>query len=269
RTRRRTDQSRTLSRRLSASKPGHQVPKLSAIVITKNESANIGACLDSVSFCDERIVVDCGSTDDTVQQAQQRGARVIHQDWTDYGTQKNIALSHATGEWVLSIDADERVTTALARQIQQATNDAKYFGYEMPRQSSFCGRVMRHSGWNPDHVLRLFRRDKGRFSDHIVHERMLVDGAVGRLSEPLMHNPMPRLEDALSKMDIYSSAGAQMIFSSGRRVWFITGIVRGITAFLRTYIWRAGFLDGREGFLLAVSNAEGSYYRHMKAWLAS
>ena len=243
--------------------------KLSAITITKNESANIGACLDSISFCDERIVVDCGSSDDTVKQAQERGARVIRQEWTDFGTQKNIALSHATGEWVFSIDADERVTPALAAQLRQAISENKYVGYEMPRQSNFCGRVMRHSGWYPDYVLRLFRRERGRFSDHLVHERMLVDGAVGRLTAPLIHDPMPRIEDALSKMDTYSTAGAQMIVVSGRRVWFITGIVRGMTAFLRTFIWRAGFLDGREGFLLAVLNAEGSYYRHMKAWLAT
>jgi glycosyltransferase involved in cell wall biosynthesis len=245
------------------------VPKLSAITITRNESANIGACLESVSFCDERIVVDCGSADDTVKQAQDRGARVIHHEWTDHGTQKSIALAHATGEWVFLIDADERVTPALAAQLWQVMKEGKCVGYEMPRQSTFCGRVMRHSGWYPDYVLRLFRRERGRFSEHLVHTRVLVDGPVGRLTEPLIHYPMPRIEDALSKMDTYSTAGAQMIVASGRRVWFVTGIVRGITAFLRTYIWRAGFLDGREGFLLAVTNAEGSYYRHMKAWLAT
>ena len=119
------------------------MPKLSAITITKNESANIGACLDSIAFCDERIVVDCGSDDDTVKQAQERGARVIRHEWTDFGTQKNIALSHATGEWVFSIDADERVTPALAAQLRQAITENRYAGYKMPRSVDFVDDIPR------------------------------------------------------------------------------------------------------------------------------
>jgi hypothetical protein len=126
---------------------------------------------------------------------------------------------------------------------------------------------MRHSGWFPDRVLRLFRRGRARFSDDAVHERAVCDGTVARLTEPLIHHPVLRLEDALSRMDRYSSAGAEMLAASGRRVSFATGILRGIWTFLRTYVLRLGFLDGREGFLLAVANAEGTYYRYMKAWL--
>jgi glycosyltransferase involved in cell wall biosynthesis len=253
----------------AASRRENSVPKVSAVIITRNEAANIAACLDSLTFCDEVIVVDCGSDDGTVELAQQRGARVIHHEWTDHGTQKNIALSHATGDWAFSIDADERVTPALAAQLQQAMANDTYVGYEMPRLSTFCGRTIWHSGWYPDRTLRLFRRDKARFSDHLVHTRILCDGPVGRLTERLIHHPVIRLEDALSRMDRYSTAGAEMIIASGRRVWFSTGIVRGITAFLRSYVWRAGFLDGREGFILALINAEGTYYRYMKAWLAT
>ena len=131
------------------------MPQLSAIVITRDEAANIGACLDSVAFCTERIVVDSGSTDATVEIAKQKGARVEFHEWRGYGPQKNYALSLATGDWVLSIDADERVSPELAAAIKAALADASADGWEFPRLSSFCGRQMRHSGWYPDYVLRL------------------------------------------------------------------------------------------------------------------
>jgi glycosyltransferase involved in cell wall biosynthesis len=243
--------------------------QLSAIVITRNEADNIGACLDSLGFCDETIVVDCGSTDATVDIARQKGARVELHEWRGFGPQKNYALSLAKGAWVLSIDADERVTGELASAIKAAIADDSADGWEFPRLSSFCGRQMRHSGWYPDYVLRLFRRGKASFDDVIVHERVICGGTVKRLRPPLIHHPVLRLEDALSRMDRYSTASAEAILASGRRVSFLTGIGHGLFSFLRTYVLRAGFLDGAEGFLLSVANAEGSYYRYMKVWLAA
>ncbi len=244
------------------------MPRLSVIIIAKNEAANIGACLDSVAFADERIVVDSQSNDATAEIAAQKGARVVARKFDGFGSQKNFALTLAQGDWVLSIDADERVSPALKQAIETAISRAAAEAYEFPRLSSFCGRQMRHSGWFPDHVLRLFRRGRARFSDDIVHERVICDGAVARLDEPLDHAPVIRLEDALSRMDRYSTAGAEMLVAKGRRVWFMSGIVHGLWTFLRTYFLKAGFLDGREGFLLAVANAEGTYYRYMKTWLA-
>ncbi len=244
------------------------MPRLSAIVIAKNEARNIEACLDSLAFCDERIVVDGGSDDETVALAQAKGAQVtIAKEWRGFGPQKNLALSLASGDWVLSLDADERVSEKLAGDIKRAMAASSADGYEMPRLSTFCGKPMRHSGWYPDYVLRLFRRGKARFSDDLVHERVICDGVVQRLTEPLIHHPVERLEDSLSRMDRYSTARAEMIVSSGRRVSFFTGILRGWWTFMQTYFIRLGFLDGREGFLLAVANAEGTYYRYMKAWL--
>jgi glycosyltransferase involved in cell wall biosynthesis len=245
------------------------MPQLSAIVIARNEAANIGACLDSVAFCDERIVVDGGSSDGTADIARAKGARVAQHDWQGFGPQKNFALSLATGDWVLSIDADERVTAELAAAIKRAMADASADGFELPRRSSFCGREMRHAGWYPDYVLRLFRRGKARFDDALVHERVICDGAVKRLDVALMHYPVLRLEDALSRMDRYSTLGAATLAASGRKVSFFAGVAHGLYAFIKTYVLRAGFLDGAEGFLLAVANAEGSYYRYMKAWVAS
>jgi glycosyltransferase involved in cell wall biosynthesis len=242
--------------------------RLSAIVIAKNEANNIEACLDSLRFCDERIVVDGGSEDLTATLAERKGAQVVvNNDWPGFGPQKNFALSLAKYDWVLSIDADERVSEELAVLIKSAITEGLADAYEMPRLSTFCGRPMRHSGWYPDYVLRLFRRGKARFSDDLVHERVICDGVIARLRQPLLHHPVERLEDSLSRMDRYSTARAQMIVDSGRRVSFLTGIVRGLWTFVQTYFIRLGFLDGRRGFLLAVLNAEGTYYRYMKAWL--
>jgi glycosyltransferase involved in cell wall biosynthesis len=217
-------------------------------------------------------VVDSGSDDDTVAIAQAHGAAVHHHAWQGFGRHKQVALSLATGDWVRLIDADERVTLVLAAQIQEAVAQAdaqgNINGYEMPRLSTFLGRPMRHSGWYPDYVLRLFRRGKARISDDLVHERVICEGAVSRLTESLHHFPVATLESALSRVDRYSTANAQMLVKSGRRVSFASGVLHGLFTFFKTYILRAGFLDGREGFLLAVLNAEGAYYKYMKAWQA-
>ena len=243
------------------------MPRLSAIIIALNEARNIAGCLDTLAFCDERIVVDGGSTDATAQIAQGKGARVISRDFEGFGAQKGFALAQSTGEWVLSIDADERVTPALAQEIRNAVATGTVDCYELPRRSTFCGRVMDHSGWSPDYVLRLFRRDRAYFSADLVHERVVCDGTIARLNESLMHDPVHRLEDALSRMDRYSTAGAEQLLATGQNVSFMSGISHGLWTFFRTYVLRAGFLDGREGFLLAVANAEGTFYRYMKAWL--
>jgi len=239
---------------------------LSAIVITRNEAANVAACLESIAFCDERIVVDSGSDDDTVKIAAAAGATVVTHAWAGFGAQKNFALLQARGDWVLSIDADERVPAPLAAEIMSTIGLASANGYEIARLSTFLGRPMRHSGWFPDYVLRLFRREKARFSDDLVHERVVCEGPIGRLSGIIEHHPVRRLEDALARVDSYSTAGAEMLAAS--RVSFASGITHGLWSFLRAYFVRLGFLDGREGFLLAVANAEGTYYRYMKAWLA-
>ena len=174
-----------------------------------------------------------GSDDDTVEIAERKGARIVAHAFTGFGAQKNFALSQARGDWVLSIDADERVTSALAEEIKGAIAAGRADGYEMPRRSTFCGRAMRYSGWYPDYVLRLFRRGSARFSDHIVHERVTCDGKVARLREPILHFPVARLEDALSRIDRYSTAGAEITVSAGKRVSFSTGITHGLYAFFR------------------------------------
>lgn len=239
---------------------------LSVIVIAKNEAAVIGRCLESVAWADEIVVVDSDSGDGTADLARSRGAKVhTFPDWPGFGPQKNRALALATGDWVLSLDADEWVTPELRDAIRQAAAvPGGNVAFRMPRRSSYCGRVIRHSGWWPDHVVRLFRRGRARFSDDLVHERLVVDGGVGALAPPLMHEAIRDLEEALAKMNSYSTSSARMLHERGRRASLATAVGHGLWTFIRTYCLRAGFLDGREGFMLAVSNAEGAYYRYLK-----
>ena len=244
------------------------MPSLSVIVITRNEAGNIGRCLRSALFADELLVVDAGSTDGTVDLARGLGARVaVTDDWPGFGPQKNRALDMATGDWVLSLDADEEVTPALQAAIRAAMRQGECDAYSIGRRSSYCGQYMKHSGWYPDRVVRLFRRHRGRFSDDLVHERVLVEGPVGRLQGDLLHESMPTLESVLDKMDRYSSAGAQALLARGVKGSLGKALGHALWTFLRTYFVRRGFLDGRLGFVLAVSNAQGTYYRYLKLWL--
>jgi glycosyltransferase involved in cell wall biosynthesis len=242
---------------------------LSVVVITKNEARVIGRCLESVAWADETIVLDSASEDGTTDIARGLGAKVdTTTDWPGFGPQKNRALAIATGDWVLSLDADEWVTPALRAEIERVLAAAHgNAAFKMPRLSSYCGRFMRHSAWWPDHVTRLFQRGAGRFSNDLVHERLIVGGTVGTLREPLLHEAIRDLDEALVKMNAYSTASALMQFERGRRASLAGAVWHGAWTFFRTYVLRAGFLDGREGFMLAVSNAEGAYYRYVKLML--
>ena len=240
-------------------------PRLSATIIVKNGERTIERCLRSVSFADEIIVLDSGSTDQTLAIAR-RHTECVHvsADWPGFGRQKNRALDLATGEWVLSLDADEYLTSALAEEIQRAIAKPDCAVYAVPRLSSYCGRTIRHSGWWPDDVVRLFRRGSARFSDDLVHERLVFVGRCGRLAEPMHHESFHDLDDVLDKVNRYSTAGARQALQRGRSGGVLKAVVHGLWAFVRTYFLRGGILDGREGFLLAVSNAEGVYYRYLK-----
>ena len=241
---------------------------LSVIIITKNEAANIRACLESVAWVSEIIVVDSGSTDGTLEIAREFTPQVhVHEDWPGFGPQKNRALGYASKDWVLSLDADERVTAELRAEIEAVLQKPHADGYEIPRLSNFCGRFMRHSGWYPDHVLRLFRRGKGKFSDALVHESVQMQGRAARLQQPLLHYTYRDFDDVLIKLNSYSSAASDMLQRRGKKGGLAQAVAHGLWAFIRTYFLRAGFLDGREGFMLAVMNAENSYYRYIKLGL--
>lgn len=245
---------------------------LSIVLITYNEAERLAACLASVAFADEVIVVDNGSTDGTVELARSLGARVLQTpDWPGFGPQKNRAVDLAQGHWVFSIDADEQVTPQLRESILavvQAPAQTGYAAYSLNRSSSYCGQYMRHSGWYPDRILRLFCRGSARFSDDVVHESLQTTGAVGHLQGDLLHQSFADFDVVLDKVNRYSSASAKALAGHGKRGSVLKAVLHGFWAFVRTYVFRRGFLDGQLGLALAISNAEGTYYRYMKLWLA-
>ena len=239
---------------------------LSIIIITKNEANHITGCLQSVAWADEIIVVDSGSLDDTVNLCKIYTENVYTADWQGFGIQKQRALDKATGDWVLSIDADEIVTPELKAEIMLAMQASEINGYEIPRLSNYCGRVIRHGGWYPDYVLRLFRREQGHFTDAVVHERIIVSGKIAKLNTPFLHDAFVDFEEVLHKVNSYSTLGAKLLYEKGKRTSPTKAILKGLWTFIRTYFLQAAFLDGSHGLLLAVSNAEGAYYKQIKLW---
>ncbi len=241
---------------------------LSVIIITKNEEAHIAECIQSVQFADEIIVLDSGSTDQTCALAQQLGARVHHTtDWPGFGPQKNRALDLATHEWVLSIDADERVPLALAEEIQRVLAQPQAEAYTMARLSCFAGRWIRHSGWWPDRLVRLFKRQTGRFKEVRVHESVVVQGSIARLDGHLLHYPYDSLDTLINKTNQYSTAAALTLHEKGKRIGMLGIIGKACWTFIRIYLIRRGFLDGKAGFILAGVAASGSFFRYSKLWL--
>jgi glycosyltransferase involved in cell wall biosynthesis len=238
---------------------------LSVIIICKDEEKNIRECLESVSWADEIIVLDSGSNDNTVSICQEFTDQVHITDWPGFGKQKQRALELATQPWVLSIDADERITQESKNEILETINRADAVdGYHLPRSSNFCGRFMRHSGWYPDYVLRLFRRESARFTDDVVHERVICNGTSANLKHPILHYTYDSLDQAVEKANLYSTLGAEKLYKEGKQSSISKAFLKGFWAFLRTYLFRQGFRDGKHGFLLAVVNAEATYNKYAK-----
>ncbi|HET9843235.1 MAG TPA: glycosyltransferase family 2 protein [Gammaproteobacteria bacterium] len=243
------------------------MPRLSVIIITKNEAHNIGACLDSVSFADERIVIDSGSSDATVAICQKYTDKILVTNWPGDGPQKNRALAMATGDWILCLDADERVTHALKKEILSTIQHTNKHGFTIPYISTYCGKPLYCGDWRGEKHLRLFRRSYGIFSQDVVHCHVQLKGTLGALQSPILHHPFRNLETLLAKMNDYSTGSAQRKLEQGKHASIWTALTHGIWAFVRGYFLKLGFLDGREGFMLAVSNAEGTYYRYLKLML--
>jgi glycosyltransferase involved in cell wall biosynthesis len=247
---------------------GHMnAPTLGIAIITFNAQTRLAQCLESVAFADDIVVVDGGSTDATARIAADHHARVIEaRDWPGFGPQKNRALEALATDWVLSIDADEIVSPELAESIRAAIAQPRADVYAVDRLSSFCGAWVKHSGWYPDWIPRLFKRGAARFSDDLVHERLVLssDKPVERLAGKLMHYSYEDFEAVLRKLDAYSTAGARQRHAAGKRGSFGIALSRGVWAFLRTFLLRRGFLDGKTGFMIALFNAQTVYYRFLK-----
>ena len=237
---------------------------LTIIIAAKNEAHNISECIKSASFADEIILLDSGSTDGTQQLAESIGAKVVSTDWPGYGPQQSRGIGLAKSDWVLSLDADERITAALKAEVLEAIDSGRADGYRLPRLSSLCGTFIHHGGWRPDYTLRLVKREKAGFTHHFLHAHMTVDGTKADLKESLVHYSYRDLDDVLEKLNRYASGNAKDLDSKGVKGSFSKAITHGVWAFIRTYLFRAGFLDGRYGFILAIYNAESTYYKYLK-----
>jgi glycosyltransferase involved in cell wall biosynthesis len=239
--------------------------RISAVIIARNEEHNIERCLRSLAFCDEIIVVDSGSVDRTADIARDNKATVLHHDFVGYGPAKQRGVEAASGDWILSIDADEAVSPILAEEIRATIGlPDPCHGYLVPRCTNFLGRWIRHSNWYPDYVLRLFQRSRGRFDGAVVHEKVMVEGPVGRLRADLLHYSYPTMEEYLRKFDIYTTMGAEEALKAGKRAGWFSLTVRPLAAFLRHYIIQQGFRDGQEGFLISVLSSGAVMVKYAK-----
>jgi len=240
---------------------------LSVIIIARNEAPRIEACLQSARFGDEIVLVDSGSTDDTVAIARQYADRVVESEWLGYGPTKQLALEHATGDWVLWLDADERVPQDLRDEITAVMDKGDRAGYRIARKTLFLGHWIRHCGWFPDYVLRLFRRGADpRFTDDEVHEALRIQGPVGDLKHPMIHDTDPTLHHYLDKFNSFTSLGARQLYRSGRRFRLTDLVFRPIFTLFKMYVLRRGFLDGLPGLILCGLSACYVFTKYAKLW---
>jgi glycosyltransferase involved in cell wall biosynthesis len=243
------------------------VPGLTATVITLNESAHLAAALQSVSWADEIVVVDSQSTDATVEIARRFTDRVVIRDWPGYIAQKNFAASIASHDWILSLDADERVTPELAAEIQALLTSAPpAAGYRVPRVSHYLGRWIRSTDWYPDPQMRLYDRRRAQWTGRLVHESVAVDGPVGRLSADLQHYPYRDVSHHLATIDRYTSLAARQMFEDGRRAGALELALHPPAALLRNYVLRGGFRDGTVGLIVSILNSYYVYLKFAKLW---
>ena len=242
--------------------------KLTVTVITRNEAANIEGALESVRWADEIVVVDSHSADETVALAQKYNARIVIHDWAGYSAQRNYAAEIASNDWILALDADERVPTELAVEIQRIMREGSvHGGYRMPRISYYLGRWIRGTDWYPDFQLRLYDRRVGRFNGKRVHESVeLTYGRPGQLQHDLQHYPYRDISDHVTSIDHYTTLAAEEWFAEGRRTNAIEFAVHPPVAFLRNYVARRGFRDGAAGFLISILNSYYVFLKVLKLW---
>jgi len=246
------------------------VPKLSVTIITLNEARHIEACLASVAWADDILVVDSGSTDGTADLARAAGVRVIVKDWPGYAAQKNYAAGEAQYDWILSVDADERVTPELAAEVRALlARDPREGGYRIPRITWHLGRWIRSTDWYPDPQLRLYDRRRGHWPERRVHESVSVDGPVGRMSKPLQHYAYRSISHHVETMNRYTTLAAEEMAASGRQASLFDLTVYPWAAFVRNYVLRLGVRDGLAGLIISIMNAFYVFLKFAKLWAIS
>ncbi len=244
---------------------------LSAVIITFNEEANIRDCIESVRFADEVIVIDSASTDRTVEIAESCGARVLSVPWSGYARAKNFGIDQASHDWILLIDADERVSQELAKSIRDRlaltpAHADRCSGYRIARKTWYMNRWIRGSGWYPDWIVRLFDRTEGRVRDVPVHESVTLSGKSGRLSGDLLHQSYRSISDHVRRIDKYTTLAAQQWASEGRRASIVMMLLRPGWEFLRKFIFKLGFLDGVPGLIIAGMHAWYIFLKYAKTY---
>ena len=239
-------------------------PPLSGIVITRNAAAQLPACLAALAFCDEIVVVDSGSSDETITIARQDGARVIEQEWLGFGPQKQFAVDQARNDWVLCVDADERVSDELRESIDAELAAPKFLAYRFARCNRFMGRYLRHGEGYPDWSLRLFDRRHARWSADVVHEKVIAAGAVGELVGDLLHDSAESLEHYRAKQDRYTTLAAEAALARGKRATLLRLLLSPMVRFIKFYVVRLGFMDGRPGLLHILFGCRNSYMKYEK-----
>jgi glycosyltransferase involved in cell wall biosynthesis len=242
--------------------------KISATVITFNEERNIAAALESLSWADEIVVVDSESKDATVEIARRFTDRVFVRPWPGYSAQKNFAADQCRNDWIFNLDADERVSSALARELEQLKSVAEpaASGFEMPRLAFYLGRWIRHSGWYPDYKLRLYDRRAGRFMGDFVHESVRSSGRVDKLGGDIHHYTLRNASEHHLRMDRYTTLAAQEMFSRGERVSSATLALAPVNTFIRSLVFKRGFLDGIPGLAIACFAAHYVFLKNLKLW---
>jgi glycosyltransferase involved in cell wall biosynthesis len=243
------------------------VQKLSVIIPCYNEERNIGDCIKTVQWADEILAVDSFSTDSTVDIARSLGATVLQHEYVNSAAQKNWAIPQAENDWVLIVDADERVSDGLREEVQQVLRaDGPCDGYWIRRENYFFGRRIRFSGWRNDGVVRLFRRDRGRYEEKHVHASLLVDGRVGKCRHPFLHYSYRTIEDELVKIRRYGAWGAEDARAAKKKAGVRRLLLHPAFRFFYDYVVRGGFLDGKHGLVLCMFNAFGAFYKYARLW---
>lgn len=237
---------------------------LSAVIITRDAGGQLKACLESLTFADEILVVDSGSRDNTVPLAISHGARVLHQEWLGYGPQKQFAVEQARHDWVLSLDADERVSDTLRESIRRELSAPRNQVYVMPRCNRFMSRWLRHGEGYPDLSLRLFHRGHARWSDDPIHEKVIADGPVGRLQGDLLHESHTTIADYLAKQNRYTSLQAEQMFARGQRASASKMLLSPLFRFVKFYFLRLGFLDGIPGLIHILIGCFNTFSKYAK-----
>ncbi len=243
--------------------PSGKLP-LTVAVITLDAESQLGPLLESVGFADEVLVVDSGSRDGTVALAERHGARVIHQDWLGFGRQKQFAVDAARHDWVLCLDADERVTPTLAAGLAAALAAPRYKAYRMARRNRFLGRWLSHGEAYPDWSLRLFHRAHAGWSNDEVHETVLTTAEVGRLEGDLLHESAEDVATYLAKQNRYTSLHAEALYRQGVRAGYARLVVNPLVRFVKFYILRLGILDGGPGFAHVAIGCQNTFHKYLK-----